>query len=404
MTTLPLHTPATERDTAESPLIPCPVPFAAIPRSTWDRLAAANPAATPFSRWTFHRAWWDAYGATAHEQYLACVSPRSAGALSGDPFADSDAVRGIVPLMHRHEVEPGDVDTATVLRRQTQSGTSVRPDAKAVFMAASYHADYATLLCAPGDMAAVAEALAASCCQPLRPEDAIMPWDVIDLRRLRGDDPALPALEAAFRRHAARQNWQVRMEIEDVCPVLTLPEGGWEAYLAQLDGKARHEIRRKMRRAETAGPITFELAPLDAASADAFIDLHQARWGDEGLFPRTAGGDRSRQFLHRLTELEAEDKAGAQLQLGHVRVGDRLIFATVGFDDGTTCYFYNAGMDPDARELSPGVTGTAAYLRDRIDVGRRRFDFLRGNEPYKYEWGAVDEPVNRLLVTRVTPA
>jgi len=35
-----------------------------------------------------------------------------------------------------------------------------------------------------------------------------------------------------------------------------------------------------------------------------------------------------------------------------------------------------------------------------MEAGRRRFDFLRGNEPYKYEWGAVDEPVHRLLVTR----
>jgi CelD/BcsL family acetyltransferase involved in cellulose biosynthesis len=27
-------------------------------------------------------------------------------------------------------------------------------------------------------------------------------------------------------------------------------------------------------------------------------------------------------------------------------------------------------------------------------------DFLRGNEPYKYEWGARDEPIQRLLVRR----
>ena len=76
-----------------------------------------------------------------------------------------------------------------------------------------------------------------------------------------------------------------------------------------------------------------------------------------------------------------------------------MVLAAVGFDDGVTCLFYNAGMDPDARDLSPGVTGTAAYLRDRLEAGRRRFDFLRGNEPYKYEWGAVDEPIHRLLVS-----
>jgi CelD/BcsL family acetyltransferase involved in cellulose biosynthesis len=46
------------------------------------------------------------------------------------------------------------------------------------------------------------------------------------------------------------------------------------------------------------------------------------------------------------------------------------------------------------------VTGAALYIENRIDAGRRRFDFLRGQERYKYEWGAVDEPIFRLLVTR----
>ena len=45
-------------------------PFDAIPRDAWDELAAATPWATPFSSYAFHRAWWDAYGANAHEQTL----------------------------------------------------------------------------------------------------------------------------------------------------------------------------------------------------------------------------------------------------------------------------------------------------------------------------------------------
>ena len=61
-------------------------------------------------------------------------------------------------------------------------------------------------------------------------------------------------------------------------------------------------------------------------------------------------------------------------------------------------------MDPDARDLSPGVTGTAAYVRDRLEAGRRRFDFLRGPETYKYEWGAKDTPIFRVLVQRTFPA
>ena len=57
-------------------------------------------------------------------------------------------------------------------------------------------------------------------------------------------------------------------------------------------------------------------------------------------------------------------------------------------------------MDPDARELSPGVLMVERYMRRALERGIGRIDFLRGDEPYKYEWGAVDEPIQRLLVRR----
>ena len=53
----------------------------------------------------------------------------------------------------------------------------------------------------------------------------------------------------------------LRVEVmqEDVCPVITLPlpgegEDGWGLYLAGLDKKERHEIRRKLRRMEREAP------------------------------------------------------------------------------------------------------------------------------------------------------
>ena len=57
--------------------------------------------------------------------------------------------------------------------------------------------------------------------------------------------------------------------------------------------------------------------------------------------------------------------------------------------------------DPDARDLSPGrPDGPRATSHRALAAGVRRMDFLRGDEPYKYEWGAADEPIQRLLVRR----
>lgn len=368
-----------------------PVAFADIPRACWDGLLARTWSPTPFSRWTFHRAWWDAYGETAHEQYLVVVPADM------DATLDWERAVAIVPLMHRHEVEPADAAEHTTLRPHDPTCSTVPGDAKAIFFGASYHADYASILAAPADLPAVAAALADALAGPPDPEHGAKDWDVVDLRRLRPTDPALPALAAALG--DSTHGWKVAREQEDVCPVITAPSADWDAYLATLDKKDRHEIRRKLRRAQSVGEMTIEIsAPTDEA-IDAFIELHTARFGEQGLFPNNPGGERSRRFVKRLAELERNDPQ-RQLQVGLVRCADRLVFAMVAFDDGKTCFLYNAGIEPGAREVSPGITGAALYFQDRLAAGRRRFDFLRGAEPYKYEWGAVDEPIERLLVTR----
>ena len=91
-------TPASTRLRAERRAL------AGIPRETWDELARRNPWSTPFSSWAFQRAWWDAYGDNAHEEVLVVCSD---GPGSGEPVA-------IVPFMHRHEVEPSDLDLGVI--------------------------------------------------------------------------------------------------------------------------------------------------------------------------------------------------------------------------------------------------------------------------------------------------
>jgi CelD/BcsL family acetyltransferase involved in cellulose biosynthesis len=359
--------------------------FDSIPSETWDSLVARTPAATPFSRHCVQSAWWDAYGSTAHDQTLVVVDS-----------ARADEIVGIVPLMHRHELEPSDVAARTTIRQRP--GCELRPvpaSATAVFFGASYHADYATVLAAPTDLSSVSEAVAAF----LATQDATH-WDVVDLRRLRAGDLATDALAKALEWEAPSAGWVVTREQEDVCPVVTFAAGAdFEAYLGTLGGKERHEIRRKVRRAEAVGRIVLEPSANPIDDLDAFVELHQKRWGAEGLFPPTAGGAASRRFFEGLFR---DCAAVGVVELNFLTVEGRRIAAGVTFDDGKVIYYYNAGVDPDARELSPGVVMVARYIERSIRLGRGRLDFLRGDEPYKYEWGAVDEPIERLLVQRVT--
>jgi CelD/BcsL family acetyltransferase involved in cellulose biosynthesis len=399
--------------------------FHDIPRATWDRLAARNPWATPFSAWAFHCAWWDGYGESAHEQNLVIVD---ADAPAGAEGSLADPV-GIVPLMHRHVVEESDAETHTMIRHGSGSNlTPVAPTAKAIYFGASYHADYATILADPADLPAVADALAEALgTEAHKDPDHPAEWDVVDLRRLRTGDPSIDALAAAFGAREMPEGWTLNLEREEVCPVATLPAStgdvaaDMETYLSTLGKKERHEIRRKVRRAEGAGGVRFEESvdplapgPDGRTDLDAFIDLHQARWGADGLFPDTAGGAQSRTFIKRLfeefREVTATDTGvsgaagtpvpGCPVCLGFLWIGDRRVAASIHFETPDAILYYNAGVDPEAASLSPGVLLVWSLVERALATGRTRLDFLRGDESYKYEWGARDEPIQRILVRR----
>ncbi|HSL77644.1 MAG TPA: GNAT family N-acetyltransferase [Candidatus Limnocylindrales bacterium] len=355
--------------------------FDSIPRDTWDRLASANPWSTPFSTWAFHRAWWDAYGENAHDETLVVCRDDPA---RGEPVA-------IVPLMHRHEVEPSDAATRTTMRHADAGRlTQVAPTATAILFGASYHSDYATVLASPGDLVGVARAVAGYISSPASGD-----WDVVDLRRLRCQDPAGAHLADALR---ALEVGVLGVEREDVCPVVTFPpDVDIEGFLSTLGKKERHEIRRKVRRAEAVGEVRLTDSTDPVADLELFIDLHQKRWGEKGLFPATRGGEQSRVLVRRLFELFGAD---GPFRLTTLTVGDRAIACGLHFETETDLLYYNAGIDPEARELSPGVLMIYAFVRRALERGIRRMDFLRGDEPYKYEWGAVDEPIQRILLRR----
>ena len=159
----------------------------------------ATPWATPFSQWAFHRSWWDAYGATAHEQTLVVVDPadRDGGARPSR----------IVPLMHRHEVEPIDADDAhDDAPRRRQPADAGRADREGRLLRRHLPRRLRDGPRRPGRPARrrrrPRRLPRRRGRRPDRSADA-GPWDVVDLRRLRCGDPAADALRGRVRARRA---------------------------------------------------------------------------------------------------------------------------------------------------------------------------------------------------------
>jgi CelD/BcsL family acetyltransferase involved in cellulose biosynthesis len=61
-------------------------------------------------------------------------------------------------------------------------------------------------------------------------------------------------------------------------------------------------------------------------------------------------------------------------------------------------YLYISGFDPALDRLSPGMLLVGHALEQAVNEGFATLDFLRGQEPYKYFWGAADAPIFRRIL------
>lgn len=173
-----------------------------------------------------------------------------------------------------------------------------------------------------------------------------------------------------------------RMEQHEVAAVVDLPET-FDEYLAGLDKKQRHEMRRKRRRFEAAlGGASLERRAGDAAVA-AFVDMHRRADGEKGTFM----DERMASFfagLHR--------RAGAVIDVLTGEQG-RVHAMSFGFEDEDTYYLYNSAFEPEDRPHSPGIVLLELLIRTAISYRRCRMDLLKGDEPYKYRLGATPRPL-----------
>jgi CelD/BcsL family acetyltransferase involved in cellulose biosynthesis len=217
-------------------------------------------------------------------------------------------------------------------------------------------------------------------------------WRELDLWGLRASSPTRQAIKDA----AAAAGYEVAEEPEAVAPRLDLPPT-WEDYLASLSKKDRHELRRKLRRLfGSGGDVDFTLLSDQRGvigAMDTFLELHTGSRMDKTDFMT----DGMASFFRRMASALA---AQGLVRLFMLQINARPAAAVLCFDAGSCLYLYNSGYDPAYSGLSVGLLSKALCLRWAIENGKQTLDFLRGNEPYKYDLGARDQQIFRLIVRR----
>ena len=203
-----------------------------------------------------------------------------------------------------------------------------------------------------------------------------------------------PTLEL-FPDMARKMGYTVEIEEEDVTSGIALP-GTWDEYLALLNKKDRHELRRKLRRMDSQSDWKwYSLSePTQVAERlSEFISLMRQSRADKDEFMTP---ERER-FFSNITQRMAEL---GQLHLYFLDMDGSTVATSLCFDYGGSRLLYNSGYDPEFGYFSVGLLLNAMCLKDAIAQGLHYFDFLRGPEPYKAHLGGQQRSLYQMVVTK----
>lgn len=330
-------------------------------KDEWNRLLAETETHVPFLRFEYLELWWQTRGGGEWPQAeLAIVTAESDGRLvAAAPLFYTAEGRGAPSLMLVGSVEIS---------------------------------DYLDILAAPDALEPFLKLLLPFLKDAGVSPDNQPPWQRLDLFNLLDSSPTLKALEAA----AQADGWTTQVEQLQHSPYIPLP-GDWDTYLSSVDKKQRHEIRRKMRRVrEMELPVDWYLVQ-DASKLEEEVNDFMALMrmdADKAAF-LTPPMEEHMQHTARC----AMD-AGC-LHLAFMTVDGKKAAGYFCFDYLNRIWVYNSGIDwENYSAYSPGWVLLGYMLQWANENQREAFDFMRGDEDYKYRFGAVDRFVMRAIIER----
>ena len=340
--------------------------------TTWPELLALQPqwnalaGEMPFRSWDWLATWWKHYGLKGRTDDTQAPDSRRLYVLAvydEAPDAPRSSPRNLVG------VAPWYLDRTPIkghVLRWLGSGEVCT--------------DHLSLICDPKNAQDVADAIGAALAKSY--DD----WDRLELDGVDADDVAVSSLAKSLE----QQQCEVSSEPAESCWVLDLP-GTWDDYLAGISKSHRKQLRQLERRVLESDRVRWHrvetVADLDSAWT-VLVDLHQRRrrsLGEPGCFASHKFHDFHREVAERLLGRQA-------LRISWLELDGTPAAAEYHFADRTATYAYQGGVDPDRLEEESGRLSTILCLRQAIEEGHQRLDFLRGDEPYKAHWRATARP------------
>jgi CelD/BcsL family acetyltransferase involved in cellulose biosynthesis len=189
---------------------------------------------------------------------------------------------------------------------------------------------------------------------------------------------------SVLERAAATHRYSSASRVIGRSPFIPLAPG-WESYRAERATKMLSEIRRRRRRLEADGELSFEVS--DGREAlrerlDEGLRVEAAGWKGRD---KTAIATRAaaRAFYEDVCEWAVRR---GMLRLAFVRLDGRAIAFDLCFEDNGVHYLLKTSYDPKLARYGPGALIRHDMIERAFTLGLERYEFLGHDEPWKHQW------------------
>ena len=316
----------------------------------WEELLSAYPLATTFSTWEWLSSWWRAFGGGRQLLVLAFYDPSQ---------CDHSQLVALATLsLERHHVV-GPVSLIKLHLMGDGSGDS----------------DSLDMLVRPG----WEERFAGALLHYLEEQKGV--WDFCELNTLPPESPAADSLLRYLQKHG----WTALQHLR-VASAISLPDN-WETYLQQLSSEDQKNLARYTRRLEKRYQTRmYRCAQESELSAvlEALFQLHQARWQAAGE-PGSFESEERRRFYYELSRLLL---ARGRLELWVLELSGAIAAVQYAFRHESTVFQLQEGFDSERSSDRVGFVLRGHVMKQLIEEGVRKYDFLAGEPGYKARWAA----------------
>lgn len=183
----------------------------------------------------------------------------------------------------------------------------------------------------------------------------------------------------SYFRKCSSIDTKVTVKQNDTTPILSLPTT-YERYIDTLPRKHRHELERKIRKFTRENP-TARVIISKTPHKDIEVLIQLMRINEKKQRFLTPEYD---EFFRTLADLFR-----GQLLLQFLYVDDIPVAGLMAFTTHTSFLLYNSGFHIH-KAPGAGFYLKAKSVQYAIEHGYESYNFLQGNERYKYELGGVD--------------